>query len=50
MFRVGLATTAHTEKYGGKAKTTHETLKDRGLETHMKGQRNYGLVLKELDK
>lgn len=30
MLRLGLATTAHTEKDGGKTKTTPETLKDRG--------------------
>lgn len=45
-----LATAAHTEEDGRKAKTTPEALKDRGLEAHMKGQRNYMLVLKELDK
>lgn len=41
---------AHTEKDGGKAKTAPETLKDRGLEAHMKVQRNYVLILKHLDK
>jgi len=50
LFRVGLATTARTYKDGGKAKATPETLKDRGLEAHMKGQRHYVLVLKELHK
>lgn len=39
---------AHTEKDGGKAKTTPG--KYRELEARSKGQRNYDIVLKELDK
>lgn len=48
MVRVVLTTIAHTEKGGGKAKTTPETKENRGLDAHMK--RNYVLILKELDK
>lgn len=43
MLRVGVAITAHAGKYGGKAKTTPE------MQKPMKGQRNYDLVLKELN-
>lgn len=48
MLRVGAATMAHAEKDGGKAKTTPG--KYRELEAQIKGQRNYAIVLKELDK
>lgn len=40
---------ADAEKDGGKAETTPEMQKYRELEVYMKGQRNYDLVLKELD-
>lgn len=48
MLRVRAATMAQAEKDGGKAKTTPG--KHREREAQIKGQRNYAIVLKELDK